>query len=116
MIHKCIALFNLLPTSQTHIWLIAADWLEENNLDITAIAFREGVWNLEIRMCGFGSGSGIGSYKGYCHSTGIGGGSGFDSGFDSGWGERYGFGDGSGNGEGSGDGYGNGHSCGYRIG
>ena len=47
MIYKCIALFNLLPTSQPHYWLIAADWLEEENLDITAVAFREGFFTLE---------------------------------------------------------------------
>jgi hypothetical protein len=52
MIHKCIALFNLLPTSQPHFWLIAADWLEEKGLDITAVAFREAVWNLEKESAG----------------------------------------------------------------
>lgn len=29
-----------------HIWLIAADWLEEQGLDVTASAFREGIWNI----------------------------------------------------------------------
>ena len=41
MIYKCIALFNLLPTSQPHYWLIAADWLEEENKYTEANAFRE---------------------------------------------------------------------------
>ena len=48
MTDKCINLFKLIPTSQPHLWLIAADWLEEKNKELEANAFRESIFNLEI--------------------------------------------------------------------
>jgi uncharacterized membrane protein YgcG len=97
MIYKCLALFNLLSTSQPHIWLIAADWLEEEGLDVTANAFRENLFVLEIAN---GSGQGYGDGYGYGYGSGFGGGDG-----DGGSGRRYGHGVGFGSGD-NGIGYG----------
>ena len=101
MINKCIALFNLLPTSQVHHWLIAADWLEEEGLDITAAAFRENIFVLEItnfETDGYGNGNGRGWGNGYGNGEGDKHSHGYISGND--------WGDGHGNGDGSGEGYG----------
>lgn len=81
--------FNLLPTSQPHVWLIVADWIEETGSEydiVIANAFREGIWNININgtfdvgeNIGFGYGDGQGSFtkkKGYgsgFRSTGSGG-------------------------------------------
>jgi hypothetical protein len=83
MIYKCIALFNLLPTSQVHYWLIAADWLEEEGLDITASAFRENVFVLEIAKCENydGNGGGDGRGNGYGYGYGYGRGDGYGYGY-----------------------------------
>ena len=85
MITKCIALFNLLPTSQPHHWLIAADWLEENEKYIEANAFREGIlelYNKEYEYIssmdyvnsGYGEGNGYGNGWGLADDRGSGGG------------------------------------------
>jgi hypothetical protein len=110
MIYKCIDLFNLLPTSQPHYWLIAADWLEEENLDITASAFRERFFTLEnnninhfkfptLSKCVFwGGGSGCREGGVNFHGSVYNGfGNGRDSGI--GFGNGCGFGCGNNNGE-----------------
>jgi hypothetical protein len=68
-IAKCLKLFELTPTTPTYRWLIAADWLEEEGLDVTASAFRENVFVLEIvnangNASGYGRGRGHGSGDG----------------------------------------------------
>jgi hypothetical protein len=116
MIYKCLSLFNLLPTSMPHIWLIAADWLEEEGLDVTASVFRENKFRLEIEDIkdflfdsgfGFGFGDGDGDGDGYGGGDGWGNGitdgSGFGNADGVGWGNAHGFGDGSGHGNGFGD-------------
>ena len=123
MIYKCIDLFDLLPTSMSHHWLIAADWLEEEGLDVTAAAFRESIWNLEKRMFGYGLGSGNGKEsdsdlkRGRIYSAGTGLGSGFGNGLgglidnlyidisDHSYSDSDGRGTGGGNGYGQGIGY-----------
>jgi hypothetical protein len=97
MIYKCLALFNLLPTSMPHHWLIAADWLEEEGLDITAAAFRENIFVLEI----VNSNSNVSS--GYGGVNGNGWGKGFDVAGGCGWGNGYGIADGGGEGDGEGE-------------
>ena len=47
MITQCANLFQLLPTSPLHRWLIAADWLEEAGAEVAAAAFREGIFEAE---------------------------------------------------------------------
>jgi hypothetical protein len=98
MIIKCVILFNLFPTSQAYRWLIAADWLEEEGLDVTASAFRENLFHLEmISVNGHGDGNGysddIGAFYNI-HGTGLG----------CGHSDGYGFGDGDGDGGGWSDG------------
>ena len=128
MIYKCIALFNLIPTSQPHYWLIAADWLEEEGLDVAAAAFREGIWEIidkkyfykndnGIFVRFFDMGDGYGNGIGYGSGRGVsdGEGNGIISGVSgSGWGNDcwgnyrfygYGFGYGFGSGN-KGDGKG----------
>jgi hypothetical protein len=102
MIYKCIALFNLLPTSQLYRWLIAADWLEEKNKEIEASSFREGIFVLEIVNFEINAdGNGYGSGSGYGGNS---------------WGNGYGYMGGGGSGFGSGSGRGisdgEGNSCG----
>jgi hypothetical protein len=114
MIHKCIDLFNLLPTSQPHYWLIAADWLEEENLDVTAIAFREGIFVInDYKNFKLGNKSKCiaqsnGSYEREQMIYGWGWGSSASQpySFDNGEANAYGRGDGSGMGRGYGDGIG----------
>lgn len=123
-IYKCINLFNLLPTSQPHIWLIAADWLEEENKELEANAFRESIFNLEIinattnanttansfstfgwgdnMVCGWGDDTGCG-WGDDNHGSGWGNGygRGYGDGYSGGWGWGNGFGDGCGGGTGN---------------
>ena len=116
MTDKCINLFKLIPTSQPHHWLIAADWLEEENKYTEANAFREGIFNLEIitsfdRQIFYefneitfismphanGNGDGYGSSEGYACGSGDGRGSinaiGYGHGHSDGGGDGDGFGD-----------------------
>lgn len=92
---RCVELFELLPTSPPHRWLIAADWIEELGSEITANAFRDGIWGLVVEDGGDG-----------CCGGGMGDGSGYACGYG---GERGNFLIASGYGDGSGDGSGDGH-------
>lgn len=106
LIQRCIALFELLPTSPPHRWLIAADWLEEKGAEVEAAAFREGLVEVDqvpldaggrSRNCygyGHGSGHGVGSVDG----GGEGSGTGDVNGCDNGYGYTNGFGNGDGKG------------------
>ena len=94
-IAKCLKLFELTPTTPNYRWLIAADWLEEENKYTESNAFRENVFVLEIANAN-GHASGYGNGRGH----------GYGWGFGSGNGE--GEGNGTGNGEGSSSGWGNG--------
>jgi ABC-type glycerol-3-phosphate transport system substrate-binding protein len=107
MIHKCIALFNLLPTSQPHYWLIAADWLEEEGLDVTAATFRENAFILEIIDK---NANGYGNFIGSSNSNFSG------SGVGDGWGWGYGRGGSEYDGTGYGRGYGRGEYNGMGAG
>lgn len=105
--HQAFALFQLLPTSPPHVWMIAADWIQEQGAqadEVTAAAFREGIWLLEPdtndpsktaddARCrgdgigdGWADGQGDGNGAGYADGEGIG----------RGLGTGYGLGDGEG--------------------
>ena len=119
MIEKCIALFNLLPTSQSHHWLIAADYLEESDLDITAEAFRNNIFNLELTAsdfyahgssCGYGWGNNIGCGEAFLTDA-------FDySNIGNGHGDCRGNGEGDGGGSGFANGKGQGNAYGESDG
>ena len=90
---RCLTLFDLLPTSPPHHWLIAADWIEEHGREsdqAAAQAFRDGIWVTDPK-----TGDGYGNGDGYGDGNG------------------YGYGDGDGNG--NGDGYGNGYGDGLEV-
>lgn len=124
MIYKCIELFNLLAITPLYKWCIAADWLEEVGLDITASVFREGIFVLEVNeiddcdynkvVCGegrdFANGRGFGDTYAFGHGDGDGNvnGNGRGNGHGSGGGSRSGTGRGAGYGFGHGDGDGHG--------
>jgi hypothetical protein len=114
MITKCINLFNLIPTTPTYRWLIAADWLEEENKYTEANAFRENIFTLEIDNIrdGFYENDAYGWGDGHAwgpNSFGFGHGDGGNS-------NSWGIGNGSSNGNGEGFGYGYGSGDGYRDG
>ena len=85
MIYKCITLFNLLPTSQPHHWLIAADWLEENEKYIEANAFREGIQSLLNHSFGDREDN-VSGWNFYFGNISLGGVSSLCGGTSSGWG------------------------------
>lgn len=116
--NQAFALFNLLPTTPPHVWLIAADWIQEQGKETdeeTAEAFREGIWVLEpdtndpseepfgYRWDGSGWGDGWASGVGHGDGAGYAGGAGSE--------RSYGSGYGLGSGEGSVSGKCNGHGC-----
>lgn len=118
IIIQCIKLFDLLPTTPLYEWSIAADYVqEEQDIEITSNAFREGIFTLGVidskNGTGYGYGDGnSGSYFGFGFGNGIG--DGFGNG--NGHGHGFGTGDGFGNGFGTGDGYGHGHGAGNGFG
>lgn len=117
-ITTCIELFNLLPTTPIYQQLIAADYIQEQqNIEITSNAFRNGTWtpencndnetisknpqgNGDGYSFGNGGGYGFGHGAGFGHGNGWGNSKANNKEQDTGEGNGHGFGNGKGHGGG----------------